>query len=188
MLADRYADSRPPAEEWNFADLCPVSERGICNDWETWRELVLNDRAPGLLDWVLALRQKYRRHAFKQTAEALRSSDELGRAEWHWLMLVGCREWPADPYLSIAPDQRIQRLKLLLPEFFDSENTYLGMNTLPYRLAPGWERKLQALQLAGKVPKLWIETLSLLDYDAKLSHRLKRPDKREQIFTDTLSN
>src|SRR5258707_9227598 len=168
MLADRYADSPPPAEEWNFADLCPQQERGICYDWETWRELVLNDSAPGLLDWALALRQKYRRRTVTQTAEALRSSDELGQAEWHWRMLVGCHKWPTEPYLSINPDKRIQQLELLLPELFDPFPTYLAMDTLPYRLAPDWASKLQAMQRAGKVPKLWIAALSLLDYDTKL--------------------
>jgi len=171
MLADRYKDSPPPALEWNFADLCPRQEREICHDWETWRELVLNDRAPpGLLNWVSSLRRKYWRRTFPQTAEALRSSDELAQAEWHWLMLVGCHEWPAEPYLSIGPEQRIQRLQLLLCEFFDSSNIYLAlaMDMLPYRLAPGWESKLRALQLAGKVPKLWVETLSLFDFDTKL--------------------
>jgi hypothetical protein len=168
MLADRYADSPPPAVEWNFADLCPQQEQAICHDWEMWRELVLNDRAPSLLDWILSLRQKYRRRTFTQTAKALRSSDELGRAEWHWLMLVGCHQWPAQPYLSIDPDWRIERLKHLLPELFLPLPTYLAMDTLPYRLSPGWVKQLRDLQPTGKVPKLRIATLSLLDYDAKL--------------------
>src|SRR6266567_1523851 len=134
LLGELYGDDEPPVEEWDF-DRCPTKrDFYACSDWETLRQAVLGrgripQRAQQIQDYVLAMRQKYRRPTFKAFAKALREG-ELSRVSYRWLMLVGCHEWPRKSYLSLGANERTEQLKVLLPEFFDPNDLSIGLACL----------------------------------------------------------
>jgi hypothetical protein len=167
LLAEIYRGEEPPVEEWDF-DRCPTTnDFPACLDWETLRQVVLGrecipERAQQIQDYVLAMRQKYRRPTFKAFAKALREG-ELSTTAWRWLMLVGCHEWPRKSYLSLDAKERAERLKLLLPEFFDPNNLYIALACLAPQKPSEARRAWASYVATGKLSYCCAPSLADID-------------------------
>jgi hypothetical protein len=153
-----------PWQEWDF-DRCPESERGFCYPYEPIRERVLRIKDPTSRKWhnyVEDLRLKVGLDGPPTPDVCARIRLEVTGASF-WRVLGGFPEWPAKPYLTIARDERVRRLELLMPEFYPRKSP--ASDIIPERLPKGYEEVVNAMIAAGILPILKSDIASMLDVE-----------------------
>lgn len=167
-----------------FFNTLDDEELAPCWFYEYLREFVLrmpSEQARSYLEDIKELRELVRGKTAKEARIMLM---EQHRALPSVIPVAFEADWPNTPYQAISKDQRIERLRDWLPEFFPSTTEYLLEDLLPFRMPAEVIEALVAQLRDGKHPVVatehvhsWIEYMlgqHALDSDYRLDTIYRR--------------
>jgi hypothetical protein len=115
--------------EWDFSR-CPENELNFCCVYEYTRTAALDGFDEILLPSVLRMRSDFEKRglaSFDNLAKPVVAT--LGTAGLDirnpgpgiFRLVFPFLEWPKKPWLSIAPEERVRRLKILFPDLYEAK-------------------------------------------------------------------